>query len=167
VRKPGAFRRYVFREAPYPALTFRRAYDKPVAKDEARADLEYVRILHLTAGDGERAVDAVLALLLSAGMTPYYETVRMQVRSPRTGAGIPDVIIGALDLTCYDKLLVAHTGERLMSARSSPTARGEVLEQRLKGLRLPGFLVPGPLCAVGQKGCRRRLEGHRSTWVNL
>ena len=27
VRKPGAFRRYVYREALFPTLTFRRAYD--------------------------------------------------------------------------------------------------------------------------------------------
>lgn len=110
VRKPGAFRRYVFREALYPTLTFRRAYDKLVAQDEARADLEYVRILHLAASDGERAVETVLAALLSADAAPYYETVRLQVRGARTGAGIPDVTIGAPDLTSYDRLLVAHTG---------------------------------------------------------
>ena len=47
VRKPGAFRRYVYREQLYPSLTFRRAYDALVADAPRRADLEYLRILHL------------------------------------------------------------------------------------------------------------------------
>lgn len=105
VRKPGAFRRYVFREALYPTLTFRRAYDALVAEEDARADLEYVRILHLAASDGERAVEAALAALLTEEAVPHYEAVRERVRGVRTGAGVPDVVIGAPDLTRYDRLL--------------------------------------------------------------
>lgn len=105
VRKPGAFRRYVFREALYPTLTFRRAYDALVAENDARADLEYVRILHLAASDGEHAVEAALAALLSEGTTPHYEAVRASVRGVRTGAGVPDIVIGAPDLARYDRLL--------------------------------------------------------------
>jgi hypothetical protein len=56
VRKPGAFRRYVFREAMFPSLEFRRAYDRLLAQNNAQADLEYLRILHLAAGDGESVV---------------------------------------------------------------------------------------------------------------
>jgi hypothetical protein len=44
VRKPGAFRRYVYREALFPTLVFRRAYDALAAHSEKWADLEYVRI---------------------------------------------------------------------------------------------------------------------------
>lgn len=105
VRKPGAFRRYVFREALYPTLTFRRAYDALVAEEDARADLEYVRILHLAATDGERAVETTLAALLAEKAMPHYEAVRERVRGVRTGGGVPDVVIGAPDLTCYDRLL--------------------------------------------------------------
>jgi hypothetical protein len=46
VRKPGAFRRYVFREALFPSLEFRRAYDALLAEGSDQADLDYVRILH-------------------------------------------------------------------------------------------------------------------------
>jgi hypothetical protein len=105
VRKPGAFRRYVFREALYPTLMFRRAYDALVTEDDARADLEYVRILHLAASDGERAVEAAMAALLLEGSVPRYEAVRALVRGVRTGVGVPDVVIGAPDLTRYDRLL--------------------------------------------------------------
>jgi hypothetical protein len=113
VRKPGAFRRYVFREALYPTLTYRRAYEALVHANEGRADLEYVRILHLAASDGERAVESVLSALLSRKEPPYYESVRLQVRGPRTGAGVPDVLIGTPDLTSYDRLLVAHSAGEL------------------------------------------------------
>jgi hypothetical protein len=105
VRKPGAFRRYVFREALYPTLTFRRAYDALVAADDARADLEYVRILHLAGSDGERTVEAALTALLGEQLLPRYEAVRERVRGARTGAGVPDVVIGAPDLARYDRLL--------------------------------------------------------------
>lgn len=44
VRKPGAFARYRYREALFPTLTFRRAYDALVERIGSAADVEYVRI---------------------------------------------------------------------------------------------------------------------------
>jgi hypothetical protein len=71
VRKPGAFRRYVFREALFPSLEFRRAYDALLAEGADQADLEYVRILHLAASDGEECVrDACSRQLLAAAIAP-------------------------------------------------------------------------------------------------
>ena len=46
VRKPGAFARYRYREALFPTVTFRRAYDALVERLGEEADLSYVRILH-------------------------------------------------------------------------------------------------------------------------
>jgi hypothetical protein len=109
VRKPGAFRRYVFREWMYPRLEFRRAYDALVDHDDARADFEYVRILHLAAEDGEEAVASALTALRTEAVVPQYETVRERVRGPRTPAGVPDVQIDVPDLSCYDRLLASHT----------------------------------------------------------
>lgn len=94
VRKPGAFRRYRFREALFPRLEFRRAYDALVSENDARADLEYVRILHLAASDAEQAVQSVIAELLSRDVLPTYEAVRECVRGP-----LPDVVIAAPDLS--------------------------------------------------------------------
>ncbi|HEY2676429.1 MAG TPA: IS21 family transposase [Steroidobacteraceae bacterium] len=105
VRKPGAFRRYVFREALFPTLEFRRTYDALVAQGSDQADLEYVRILHLAASDGEETVRAVLAGLLAGPSTPTYEAVRAQVRGPRTPQGVPFLDITAPDLNLYDRLL--------------------------------------------------------------
>src|SRR5690606_33016757 len=65
VRKPGAFARYRYREELFPALTFRRAYDALVGSHGERADVEYVRILHLAATSGETAVRQTLDGLLT------------------------------------------------------------------------------------------------------
>lgn len=108
VRKPGAFRRYVFREALFPTLEFRRTYDALLAEGSDQADLEYVRILHLAATDGEASVRAVLEDLLSHATTPTYEAVRARVRGPRTPEGVPCLYITAPDLTLYDRLLGAQ-----------------------------------------------------------
>jgi hypothetical protein len=105
VRKPGAFRRYVFREALFPTLEFRRTYDALVAEGADQADLDYVRILHLAAGDGEETVRTVLADLLRDQRVPTYEAVRAKVRGMRTSGGVPCQNITAPDLTRYDRLL--------------------------------------------------------------
>jgi transposase len=109
VRKPGAFRRYVFREALFPSLDFRRAYDALVAEGADQADLDYVRILHLAASDGEECVRIVLAALLTAGMTPTYEAVRAEIRGERVPEGMPYMTITAPDLSIYDRLLGVST----------------------------------------------------------
>ena len=109
VRKPGAFRRYVFREALFPSLEFRRAYDALLVDGSDQADLDYVRILHLAASDGEECVRAVLASLLAATITPTYEAVRAEVRGERTLEGTPYLDITPPDLAVYDRLLSAHT----------------------------------------------------------
>lgn len=108
VRKPGAFRRYAFREALFPTLEFRRAYDALLTDNDARADFEYVRILHLAASDGQSAVEAVLVALRTEATLPLYELVRERVRGPRTAGGVPDVRIPPPDLTCYDRLLGSY-----------------------------------------------------------
>ena len=57
VRKPGAFARYRFREQMFPTHTFRLAYDALCGWRGERADVEYVRILHLAATTMESKVD--------------------------------------------------------------------------------------------------------------
>jgi hypothetical protein len=109
VRKPGAFRRYVFREALFPSLEFRRAYDALVVEGADQADLDYVRILHLAASDGEECVRAVLASLLAAAIAPTYETVRAEVRGPRTEERRPYPTFTPPDLALYDRLLGEST----------------------------------------------------------
>ena len=100
-RKPGAFARYVYRQALYPTLTFRRAYDR-LCEKRSNADLEYIRILHLAATTVEADVDASLTRLLSAGETPTFDAVREQVAPRETDC--PEVRVDAPDLSEYDQL---------------------------------------------------------------
>jgi len=105
VKKPGAFRNYVFRDALFPRLEYRRAYDALQSGSTEQADLNYVRILHLAASDGEEAVREVLEGLLAAGQLPTYEAVRALVRGPRTSNGVPCLDLPPPDLSVYDRLL--------------------------------------------------------------
>ena len=59
VRKPGAFARYRFLQL-YPTHTFRLAYDAMCGWKGERADVDYVRILHLAATTMECEVERAL-----------------------------------------------------------------------------------------------------------
>jgi hypothetical protein len=105
VRKPGAFAAYRYREDLFPSLVFRRAFDALRAARGDRADVEYVRILHLAASTTEHAVEAALATLLEK-MTPFDYVAVKAIAQPEQPA-IPDVHIGSPDLASYDALLIA------------------------------------------------------------
>ncbi len=103
VRKPGAFARYKYREELFPSLTFRRAYDRLCAWRGERADVEYVRILHLAAGTVEAHVERALAELLESGQVFDYVAVKALAHPEATP--VPEVRIPAPDLSAYDRLL--------------------------------------------------------------
>ena len=105
VRKPGAFAGYRYREDLFPSLVFRRAYDALRERRGDRADVEYVRILHLAASTGERAVEAALVVLLAEEAAFDYAAVKA-VALPEQ-PDVPKVKIGAPDLASYDELLTA------------------------------------------------------------
>ena len=102
VRKPGAFARYRYREDLYPSVTFRRAYDALVRTHGERADVEYLRILHLAATAGEARVVEVLAVVLDQVVGFDYVTVQTQVAPP--ALTVPVIHIPVPDLTVYDAL---------------------------------------------------------------
>ncbi len=103
VRKPGAFARYRYREDLFPTLTFRRAYDALRATRGERAEVEYVRILHLAASTLEATVEQALSRLLEGGAPFGYAEVRALAHpEPAT---VPVVTMPAPDLAAYDQLL--------------------------------------------------------------
>lgn len=66
LRKPGGFRRYRYREDLFPALIFRRAWEELDGRyAPRRADLTYLRVLHLAAHHLECDVAAALEVLLA------------------------------------------------------------------------------------------------------
>ena len=104
VRKPGAFARYRFREQLYPTHTFRLAYDAMRGWKGERADVDYVRILHLAATTMEAEVERALRRLLASRVRFDYAVVK-RLSAPAS-LEIPDVeLSGEVDLGVYDRLL--------------------------------------------------------------
>ena len=103
VRKPGAFAAYRYREDLFPTLTFRRAYDALRQGRGDRADVEYVRILHLAASTSEADVARALDALLEQGAPLDYAAVKALAYPGE--AEVPHVDIGVPDLCAYDALI--------------------------------------------------------------
>lgn len=105
VRKPGAFAAYRYREDLFPSLVFRQAYDALRARRGDRADVEYVRVLHLAASTGELAVEQALTALLERGEAFDYVAVKALAQPVKPA--VPELHIGVPDLRRYDALLAA------------------------------------------------------------
>ncbi len=105
VRKPRAFARYQYREALFPTLTFRRAYDTLVERLGSGADIEYVRILHLAASTSETAVETALGELLARGELHDYAQARTAA-APEP-IEVPSCSIEPPDLSVYDAITAA------------------------------------------------------------
>ena len=104
VRKPGAFARYRYREELFPTPVFRATYDALCARRGERADIEYVRILHLAASTLEATVDRVLADRLASGEAFDYASVRALAVPEKPK--VPELaVLAAPDLGVYDALL--------------------------------------------------------------
>ena len=103
VRKPGAFARYKFREELFPTLTFRRAYDALVSSRGERADIEYVRILHLAASTMQGPVERALDELLAGG--DRFDYVAVKALAAPEPVSVPVVQIGQVNLKGFDKRL--------------------------------------------------------------
>lgn len=107
-RKPGAFRAYRFREELFPTLAFRRAYDALVATRGDRADVEYVRILHLAASTMEYTVEEALEALLEDGKP--FDFAAVQALAKPEEPAVPSIEVGTPDLSAYDSLLAVGGG---------------------------------------------------------
>jgi hypothetical protein len=108
VRKPGAFARYRYREELFPSLTFRRAYDALCGTGTGRADIEYLRVLHLAASTMESVVEEALAKLLASGEGFDYAQVK-ELAAPEPSR-VPRVEIPKVDLAEYDRMLGMAVG---------------------------------------------------------
>ena len=104
VRKPGAFARYRYREELFPSLIFRQAYDALTVTHGERADVEYVRLLHLAATTREAEVEATLRVLLTDRQPFDYACVQAVVTPPLPP--VPAIHLPVPDLAHYDALLV-------------------------------------------------------------
>jgi hypothetical protein len=104
VKKPWALARYRYREALFPTLLWRRAYEALAEKlPERQADLDYLRVLHLSAATSQHEVETALELLLEQGKLPTFAQVRSlgSERKPE----VPQLVPLTVDLSGYDELL--------------------------------------------------------------
>jgi transposase InsO family protein len=105
VRKPGAFERYKYREDLFPTLAFRLAYDAltDAMASTRRADIEYLRILHLAASTMESEVEVALEILREEGAVPTSDRVKALVVMAEPE--VPELSAPTVDLGEYDALL--------------------------------------------------------------
>ena len=107
VRKPGAFDNYRYRNELFPTSRFRIAYDELKKRhSQLQATRQYLNILYLAAKESEAAVDAVLRVMIDKDIAISDEQVEALVQSSEPVPVVTEVLIPAVDLTCYDQLLV-------------------------------------------------------------
>jgi transposase InsO family protein len=104
LRKPGGFRDYRYRDALFPSLVFRRAWEQLNQWYTPRqADLTYLRVLNLAARTMEADVAAALDLLLDTD-DPWTEREVEQLLELNP-APVPEIARGEVTLAIYDRLL--------------------------------------------------------------
>ena len=109
LRKPGGFRNYRYREALFPSLLFRQAWDQLGQWYSPRkADLIYLRLLRLATRHLECEVATALTLLL-AGTTRWDDTDVEQLLQPGPAVTVPLLSPPVVDLGRYDLLLKEAT----------------------------------------------------------
>jgi hypothetical protein len=105
LRKPGGFRNYRYREAFFPGLVFRQAWEQLQQWHSPRkADLIYLRVLNLAAKNQECEVTAALKTLLARG-NRWDETDVEPFLQPQQPAPVPSLEPAQIDLSRYDRLL--------------------------------------------------------------
>lgn len=105
LRKPGGFRNYRYREALFPSLIFRQAWEQLEQWYPPRkADLIYLRVLRLAARHQESEVAVALSLLL-ANTTRWDDLDVEQLLQPQMIAETPVVALPVINLNQYDGLL--------------------------------------------------------------
>jgi hypothetical protein len=110
LRKPGGFRRYRFREDLFPQLVFRQAWEQLNQwHSPRRADILYLRILHLAARTLESDVAAALERLVNRGQR-WTEADVKELVEPEPVA-VPQLERAPVELSQYDQLLMEFTHE--------------------------------------------------------
>jgi hypothetical protein len=107
IRKPGAFENYRYRDELFPTSRFRIGYDDLKKRhSQLQATKQYLNILYLAAKESEAAVDDALRMMIDKNIAISDEQVEAIVQSSEPVPIATEVHIPAVDLTCYDQLLV-------------------------------------------------------------
>jgi len=103
VKKPGAFRRYRYRDALFLSDVFRRAYERLDASLSTwSADMNYLQVVLLARETCLDDVEHALLELEAAGELPRFENVRARAGGEQPIR--PEVDVGEPELASYDDL---------------------------------------------------------------
>lgn len=108
VRKPGAFKNYVYRDHLFPNVSFRTAHDMLAAHFPINGAKQYLKILQLAATGSEDEVQTILEQIMKAGKIPSFAEVEKQIKEnnkDRNMSIISGVKVTVPDLAVYDALL--------------------------------------------------------------
>jgi transposase InsO family protein len=104
VRKPGAFAGWRHREALFPAVIFRKVYDRFVEDlGECRGERDYLHLLKLAADTSQGEVEETLAKLMESGAILSLGIIRRAM--PASGFAPLEMPAPAVSLSEYDLLL--------------------------------------------------------------
>ena len=102
IKKPGAFENYKYKEALFPRLCFRQAFDVLKKDHPTNGHKHYLKLLQLAKLYSEQQVSMAIELLLESQSCPYPEEVTRLIKVETTIRH--DVCITAPDLSIYDRL---------------------------------------------------------------
>jgi hypothetical protein len=80
VRKPGAFKNYVYRDHLFPSQTFKVTHDMLVKHYPVHGTKQYLQILELAAMGSENEVERILGRLIKSGKTPSFIEIEEQIK---------------------------------------------------------------------------------------
>ena len=104
-RKPGAFANYRYQSDMFPSSYFRMAYDELKRSKPLQADKEYIKILKISAQEGESTTEVVIRRLLLNEEPLSAVDVQTQIKSQWSIKPMTDVTVDEVDLMTYDMLL--------------------------------------------------------------
>jgi transposase len=103
LRKPGGFARYRYREELFPSSTYRRAYDRLVQDHgPGPGELEYLRLLKLTADLGSSAIEGLLSEFLALASPPWRTATLRNLLCP---PNCVELVEPPVDFSVYDAFL--------------------------------------------------------------
>jgi len=105
VRKPGAFENYRYHADLFPTSRFRMAYDYLKKHNPAKADKEYLEILHLASKETQAGVDDALRFLFDKEQDISSSLVEGMINTNQEVPSVTEVVIEKINLSAYDELL--------------------------------------------------------------
>lgn len=105
VRKPGAFANYRYRDELFPTSHFRIAYDILKEQLPARADKEYLKILHMAARNGETEIERALWHFSNTDGAISFSNIKQHLEDSSNLEIKTDPVIEDVDLNIFDTLL--------------------------------------------------------------